>query len=252
VPTRIDDAALSLTWCAARPSVHAVSPVYERPSRQVPVTQGTLAYQSIRQWLIDHEFTGGQVLSEADLGRRLGVSRTPVREALHRLEVEGWLVSAPGRGHAVVELDGKDVADVYSVRAVLEGLAAREAATRITRADLGKLKDLFAAMEDARAANDNAQLATLNSQFHQAIAAASTNQYLESMLLDIFDVFERFRPIALKQPGRRDHAAEEHKKLIAAFAQGDAERAASLAAEHVLHALQTRLQAMTGPSGKPE
>lgn len=195
--------------------------------------------------IIDGELAPGLLVSEAKFVRLIGVSRTPVREALSRLEAEGYIVSGPGRGYVVVELSDQDVVNIYEVRAVLEGLAASAAAANsMSRANLGHLEDLYEAMEEARRDGNDRDLARLNSQFHHTIAEASGNRYLITMLNGIYDTFERFRPVALRAPGRRDTAAVEHGKLISSLRAGNAEQAKDIAERHVRRALAVRQEAM--------
>jgi DNA-binding GntR family transcriptional regulator len=186
------------------------------------------------------EILPGTVITEAELVRRVGMSRTPVREALRRLEGEGYLRALPGRGYVVIELSEQDMINVYRVRASLEGLAAQLAAGLVTRLDLARLEDLYDAMADAVRRDDDDELAQLNSQFHGAIAEASGNAYLRTMLDNIHDVFERFRMTALAQPGRRSDAHGEHGELIAALREHDAELAREIAEGHVHRALKLR------------
>lgn len=193
--------------------------------------------------ILDQRLSPGQALNEAELARILEVSRTPIREALHRLETAGYLTQT-GHGYVVVELGNDDVINVYRVRAALEGLGAHDAAGVITRRALGELEDLFEDMEQAREDQDDARLSELNSQFHHAIAAASGNRYLEAMLDSIYDAFERFRATALLQPGRRDNAAEEHGALIDALRARNAGKAREVAEMHVQQALAARQKAM--------
>ncbi|HLI02227.1 MAG TPA: GntR family transcriptional regulator [Acidimicrobiales bacterium] len=218
--------------------------MYEKPVLLRDVTagkrRGNVAYTAVRQMIVARTWPPGEALTETELARRLGVSRTPVREALQRLANEGYIAPAGGRGYLVIELSEQDVINVYRVRAVLEGLAAHDAATAITRAQLGGLEDLYEAMEDARGRMDDQALAKLNSQFHHAVAGASGNTYLESTLNGMYDVFERFRPVALVQPGRRGRAAQEHGELIEALRARDADAARSVAERHVQRALATR------------
>lgn len=208
-------------------------------------------YTRARQLIVDQEVAPGENLTETRLVELTGVSRTPVREALQRLEADGFVTRASGRGYIVAELSEQDMVNVYQVRTVLEGLAAHAAADSITRAGLGQLEDLYETMENAREAQDDKQLGYLNSQFHRAIAEASGNTYLVTMLDGIYDVFERFRPRALQQPGRRDSAAREHGSIIRALRSGDAERAKQIAEQHVSGALKTRLQVQAAQASAP-
>lgn len=198
------------------------------------------AYDSIRELILEGQLPQGSVVSEADLVRRLGMSRTPVREALRRLQAESYIWPMPGRGYAIPELNEADLSNLYTVRAVLEGLAAEHAAARLTRTDLARLEELYDSMEDARGRDD--ELARLNGEFHDAIAQASGNTYLQAMLSQIRDAFERFRMTALGQPGRREEAHAEHGQMISALRAGDAQRARDLATVHVHRALELRLR----------
>lgn len=200
------------------------------------------AYNTLRKMILEDAFPPGSVLAEAELVRLLQMSRTPVREALGRLQAERYIWAIPGRGYAITELSIEDLHNVYTVRAALEGLAAELAATRATRADLGRLEDLYEAMEGARSRNSDDELAELNSRFHDAIAQASGNSYLQGMLSQIREVFERFRKTALALPGRREKAHLEHGELIAALRDRDQERARDLASIHARRALDARSQ----------
>lgn len=198
--------------------------------------------------LNEHEFEPGSIVTEAELVRRLGASRTPVREALHRLEAEGHLISGPGRGYLIAELSEDDLTKVYRVRAVLEGAAAYDACEVITHAEVGRLKDLYDSMEKARLAHDDRELAMLNSTFHRAIAEASGNPYLDMCLGNIYAVFDRFRPRALEQPGRREAAAVEHGQMIEMLEKRQKDDVRELAERHVWSALETRRRSLATDS----
>lgn len=193
--------------------------------------------------LMRGEIAPRSLLREAELARQLGMSRTPVREALRRLMAEGFLRAAPQGGFVVVELTREDLMNIYPVRGVLEGLAARLAARHASRVDIARLEELAEAMERARLAGDDGQLAKLNSQFHDAVAQASHNRHLQAMLANIREVFEGYRPFALIHPGRRDAAHSEHCELLAALKARDEASAAKIAEEHVRRALMVRLSA---------
>jgi len=198
------------------------------------------AYQRIKSMIMSGELPQGAVVTEAELVRQLGMSRTPVREALRHLRAEQLLESVPGVGYRVTELDERDMVNVYMVRAALEGLAAEHAASLATRTDLARLEDLYEEMEEALARRDDAALARLNSRFHDAIAQASGNTYLQGMLNNIREIFERFRLTALGLSGRREEAHVEHGELVEALRARDGKRARAIAEAHVHRALQVR------------
>lgn len=201
------------------------------------------AYTLLKGRLMRGEIAPRSLLREAELARQLGMSRTPVREALRRLLAEGFLRAVPQGGFVSVELTREDLMSIYPVRGVLEGLAARLAARNANRVDLARLEELADAMERSYLGGDDAQLAKLNSQFHDAVAQASHNRYLQAMLANIRDVFEGYRPYALIHPGRRDSAHAEHCKLLTALKMRDEAAAAEIAEEHVRRALMVRLEA---------
>lgn len=210
-----------------------------------PQSLGDQAYEQLKRMVFEHELPPGSRVSEAQLTRQLGMSRTPVREALFRLESEGLLAAAPGRGFLVAELTVDHLVDIYRVRAVLEGLAAEDAARRATRVDIARLEDSYDAMSDANADGRDADLARMNSEFHALIAEISGNTYLQAMLDDIREVFEWFRTTALNVPGRRETAHDEHGRMIEALRAGDADAARELAQRHVHRALDTRRSILT-------
>ena len=200
------------------------------------------AYDRIRRMIFDHELAPNSHVGEVQLANLLSMSRTPVREAMARLESEGLLMPAAhrARGYTIAGLSPQDLFDTYVVRATLEGLAAAEAARHVTRVDLARLEDLYDAMEEARDKGDDARLAQLNSQFHAGIARASGNRCLQSMLDEIRGVFERFRNVALMVPGRRDAAHDEHSQIIEALRLHDPNLARQVAEQHVQRALEAR------------
>lgn len=202
------------------------------------------AYEKVKEMILDQEAAGGSTITEAKLTRELGMSRTPVREALARLATEGFLQPASGRGYVIVKLTAQDLINVYLVRAELEGLAAAEAAKRIRRVDLARLEDLYDEMTVARDEGRDKDLALLNSNFHSTIAEISGNTYLKAMLDDIRNIFDRYRPTALTVPGRRNDAHEEHGQMIEALRRQDGKGARKLAEDHVRRALTTRQSAL--------
>jgi DNA-binding GntR family transcriptional regulator len=132
---------------------------------------------------------------------------------------------------------------VYQVRAVLEALAARLAAQRATRADIGRLEDIFEALDDAVGRGDRERDLTLTGEFHDAIANASRNRYLQSMLSNIREIFERYRRTRSLAAVRVQEGHADHAELLAAIRARDAERAGELAARHIAGALAARLKA---------
>jgi DNA-binding GntR family transcriptional regulator len=193
--------------------------------------------------ILDGTLPPSSVISGSELVRQLGMSRTPVREALLRLHTEGFIRPVPHKGYQVIELGRNDLINIYEVRAVLEGLAARLAATRRTRTDLAVLADLLDEIKEAMEKQDARRIDYHNRQFHDAIARASRNDYLQSQIVNIREVFGRFRPIAQVYEHRLEEVYQEHVALNDAFIAGDADAAERLAREHLRRTLAVRLQA---------
>lgn len=199
------------------------------------------AYARLTGDVLDGRLEPGSFVQEAELVRDFGMSRTPIREALRRLEGDGLIAMVPQRGYKVVELTTDEISDTYEVRGVLEALAAKLAATKSSRMDIARLEDLWDDMADAWERGSDYELAELNGAFHDAIAQASHNSYLESDLERIRKTVQRYRPATLHHQGRRKEAHEEHRAMLDAIVAGDSENAAELALRHVERAGDFRL-----------
>jgi DNA-binding GntR family transcriptional regulator len=196
----------------------------------------------IRDMLMSGALSPGSRIREAPLAQDLGMSRTPVRDGLRRLEAEGLIREIPHQGYLVVEVSADELRDIYRVRSALEGLAAEQAAARLGRIDLARLEDLIDAMA-AELDGDQARLAELNQQFHRTIAEASGNAFLISLLSDVDAVSQRFRRAAVGISTRRIDAQAQHQQLFDALRARDGDQARQIADEHTASALSTRLGA---------
>ncbi|GBD15427.1 HTH-type transcriptional repressor RspR [bacterium HR26] len=211
------------------------------PIADTSVYRSDEAYERLKRAIVRGRLPPGVRLRESELAARLGVSRTPVREALRRLAVEGLVRLQPGRTAVVADLDPAALRDLYSVRAVLEGMAARDAAHHAAPPVLGLLGGIIAQMAEALERGDDEQLEALNAQFHLALAQASGNRYLMRLLMEMEPQVERFRFVALRDPARRKRSYEEHFAIYAAVRDHDADRAEQAARHHVERALAWRL-----------
>lgn len=196
-------------------------------------------YTQLRQALIDGVMRDGEMLTENGLAARYGVSRTPVREALGRLEHDG-LVQRESRGFIVRRRSPEEIIQIYDARILLEGAAARAAAERRTLSDLSLLQGIAA--EELRVARDDpAQRVTMNQRFHQAIWAASHHATFQDLLERLSVHLVRYPTTTLHYDGRWDAAVKEHEQLIAAIAAQDGERAERIARLHMERARDVRL-----------
>lgn len=201
------------------------------------------AYAEIRGLILAGDASPGTPLREEALADIVGVSRTPVRDALRRLEVELYAVRTPGGRLVVADWDSDDVAEIFALRAMLEGHAAARAARRVTPDQLAELRQCNAAIEAAVALPqpDIARFLAENRRFHDIILSASASARLSTMLAGLVE-----QPIVRRTATRYDRAdlarsAHEHGQLIQAFAAHDEDWARAVMTAHIrraLHAFQ--------------
>src|SRR4051812_24136139 len=211
-------------------------------------SRGDFVYGSLRDAISDGRIAGGERVREEEVARNLGVSRTPVREALQRLQQRGILILGPGRGLVVAQLSHEQVVELYAMREILEGSAARFAAMDATPAEIATLYQL---QEQLRTAEDDMVPVTLNRRFHQAIYEAAHNRYLMQTLESLNDSFALLRSSTFRLPHRTRNSDEERHCIIAAIEKRDPELAEKKAREHILQAQRTRFEspaASTNPS----
>jgi len=192
------------------------------------------AYRAIRGSIVSLELAPGQVISEPALMERLGIGRTPVREALRRLAQERLVEVYPRRGMFVTTVDVRDLARLCEVRAVLEPEAARLAAERATKLDLEGINALLEELLDSRRRDDRA-LIDLDERIHRTIYRTSHNQLLEETLEWYYTHALRIWMLALDRTRTLQSAVLEHHELLDAIARGKGERAAQLMRAHVEH-----------------
>lgn len=208
-------------------------------------SRAEFAYTRLRAAIHDGRIKPGDRVREADLAEWLGISRTPVRDALKRLETDGLLTSAPRRGLVVAELDQQQVSELYAMRDVLEGLAARLAAQHATPAEIAAMRDLLE--RQTRTPHDDLpSLARLNRLFHEVVYRAARNRYL----VDVLDSFERSLALlpgtTYAAAGRPAVALEQHSALLAAIERRDAAAAETRARTHIRDAERIRLRMLSG------
>lgn len=195
---------------------------------------------TLREAIISGVLKPGERLMEIQLAKELGVSRTPVREAIRTLELEGFVVMIPRRGTYVADISIKDINELYEIRTVLDVLAAGLAAERITEKELEELERLLVKLgEDT---NDTERLIELDLQFHDVLYRASRNDRLVGIIYNLQEQFTRFRSISIQYPGRMENTIEEHTRLVEAVAQRDVESAQQAAREHIENSEQVLLR----------
>lgn len=197
-------------------------------------------YKTLREAVLEKVLPPGERLSEEGLANELGVSRTPIREALLRLETEGLISRPSGRSVVVSSLTQDEILEIYTVRAHLDGLAAALAATHIIPPKLAELRWINSKMRDAASNSDFEKMARLNVDFHQSMAEGSGNAFLAYLMTQVHARVRRFPGTTFAQEGRGVEALDEHDAILDAIDAGDAELAEKLASEHMDHARQVR------------
>ena len=200
---------------------------------------GDFAYRIMRDAIRSGKFRPGEHLREADVAKWLNISRTPVREAFHRIVSEGLLTSGPWNGVMVAELSADQLVQLYTIREVLEGAAAALAAKHATKAEVQRLFKIAGTEEGEK---DPEKFFIINSELHQTLYGAAHNPYLLQSLNSIIDTLSLLRHSTFILPGSIELAHREHLKIIRAIRDHKAAEAEKLAREHVRHALKIRLE----------
>lgn len=207
----------------------------------------TSVYDEIREAIVVGAIVPGQVLSENQLATDFGTSRTPVREALHRLEIEDLVERLP-RGVRVRETSPEEIIDIYDVRITLEGAAARAAAERATELDRRRLRVAQDAM--VAAGSDPRQRAETNRHFHEAIWSASHSPTLVDLLHRLNVHLVRYPTTTLEGDDRWTAVLSEHEELLEAIESRDALRARQIAETHMTAAREVRMQMYAEQGGR--
>jgi DNA-binding GntR family transcriptional regulator len=194
----------------------------------------------LRTAILEGFYKPGEWLRQERLAQELGVSQMPVREALKELATEGLIEHVPYRGVRVIAFSPEDVSDLYAHRAFLEGRAARAAAANISAEEIAELKRLQAEMENHLAPESLAIYRELNRRFHQTIFTASRRDYLIRSLTQMWETFPtmligNFAATAANPlPNRENPDTDEHRAVIAALEQRNADQAEALMRDHIL------------------
>ena len=201
-----------------------------------PPSQSQLVYDRLKQVLRDGEVGGGSLLSEVDLARRLGVSTTPVHEAVVRLASEGFVEALPRRGVRVVHLTARDIAEIFELREALEAEVVRLVLARAPADSLEALRSCVAAAEAALARSDYSAFNAADMALHDALARAAGNRRLQQALNDLGIWVQRIRLATVanqfRLPGRPAKAQEQHGQLLERLLRGDG-TAEALIREHI-------------------
>ncbi len=192
-----------------------------------------VVFQTLRQAILRGELEPGERLMEIHLANRLGVSRTPIREAIRKLELEGLVVMIPRRGAIVASITEKDLKDVLEVRRTLEIMAGEIACERITPELLEQLKNTGHEFMVRKDTNDFTSLAEVDVKFHDIIYAATDNQRLISILNNLREQMYRYRLEYLKDTGSHERLNSEHYEIYEGIRNGDKETVKAAIGRHI-------------------
>lgn len=196
-------------------------------------------YQQLLEEVLEGELQPGEILVETALGKKFGVSRTPIREALRMLEQDGVLERV-NRGMRVRQTSSEEALEIYAVRMILEAAASRDAAGRRTDYDLATLERIFGTMAAAKTATPQ-EMAAINRSFHRAIWQASGNRTLTDLLERLAVHLRRYPATTYLRAGRWEEALEEHRQLLEAIREKNQDAAGEVAERHMRAARDVRI-----------
>lgn len=210
--------------------------------------RGKVFFQ-IENDILNGKYKPGENLIETKLSEELGVSRTPIREAIRQLELEGLVQSIPNKGAIVTGISPKDIDDIYTIRMMIEGLAARWAAENITDDELKDLKETLDLEEFYTHKKDVEHILKLDSKFHEILFKASKSKPLMNMLIMFHHYVQSARISSLSKSGRPEEALEEHKSIYDAICEKDAKKAEMLIIDHIKKASLNLLKKGSNENG---
>lgn len=206
---------------------------------------GEMVYESLRDAIINQVLKPGERLMETELAEEMGVSRTPVREAIRKLEQEGYVVMIPRKGAYVAGLSIKDIHEVFEIRGALESLAAGLAAERATQEEIEEMERNIVLEASHFESSDLIKTIEVDTKFHELIFKASKNDRLLSMINNLREQVQRFRTTTLAVSGRMKFALEEHRRIVEAIAARDVQLAQQMAKEHIESAENALLEVIS-------
>ena len=197
-----------------------------------------VVFNTLRQAIITGEFAPGERLMEISLANRLGVSRTPVREAIRKLELEGLVIMIPRKGAQVAKITEKNLRDVIEIRTVLEEFATVLACERINQDGISELRQAHEDFALAVEKGDLLDIVDKDEIFHNTIFGATNNDRLITIINNLREQFYRYRMEYVKDIRQRSNLVEEHRKLLDAISNRDSVRAKDLMRTHLLNQQQ--------------
>ena len=204
-----------------------------------------VVFNTLRQAILTGEMKPGERLMEIHLAEKLGVSRTPIREAIRKLELEGFVVMIPRRGTYVADISIRDITEIYEIRACLDELAAGLAAERITNDELERLNRLLVEFGQCINAGNMERIVEVDTAFHEVLYTASRNARLHSIINNLREQVTSIRGRSMSYPGRLHDTMNEHRTLVDFIAARDVEGARNAARSHIENAEHTLMQSIS-------
>ncbi|MCR4990078.1 MAG: GntR family transcriptional regulator [Lachnospiraceae bacterium] len=192
-----------------------------------------VVFNTLRRAILTGQLKPGERLMEVHLANKLGVSRTPIREAIRKLELEGLVVMVPRKGAEVAKISEKSLKDVLEVRRALDELIAELACSRISSEQLKELKEAAEAFERATKTEDTASIARADVAFHDIIMESTGNSRLKQLVNNLAEQMYRYRFVYLKDETKHGMLVKEHSMIYDAIKKKDKEAAAKAAREHI-------------------
>lgn len=190
-------------------------------------------FKRIREAILNGEYKQGDPIRETVIARQLSVSRTPVREAIRQLELEGLVYSIPNKETVVAGISETDVEDIYMIRSRVEGLAAKKAAERITDKEIKEIEEVLELTEFYARKGDIEHIGELDHKFHDLIYIAAKSKIMKQVLSDFHIYVQKTRMASLAVPGRIEGLLKEHTAIFNAIKHKDGEQAEQLMTEHI-------------------
>ena len=208
-----------------------------------------VVFETLRDAIRKGILKPGERLMEIHLAEQLGVSRTPVREAIRKLELEGYVIMMPRRGTYVSNLSIKDINEVFEIRTSLDSLASGLAAERITDEELEHLQRLLVVIGEAIKEKNMEKIVEADTKFHDILYQASRNNRLVGIIYNLREQLTSFRTKSMAYPGRLEETLEEHRRIVDTIAQGDAVAAQKASEYHMERSEHTLLLSMEDKDG---
>lgn len=209
-----------------------------------------VVFNTLRKSILTGELKPGERLMEIHLADKLGVSRTPIREAIRKLELEGLVTMIPRRGAEVAQITEKNLRDVLEVRSALDALAVELACERITQEQLKQLKQACDQFEVETKKGDANQVARADVALHDIILAASGNERLVQMIGNVSQQMYRYRLEYVKEEAHYERLIQEHRRIYEAIRDGDKETGASVIKAHIANQEKAVIQRISDKKRK--